>query len=140
LVCARCSDIFLLLCAVILFQFVGANVIAQKKNEDARPRSYQARSQEHRTYVKIENVYFDFIIVHKDYRDNKTVLPSLPLFFLTLSNPVETRNGENMLVEKPCVRQSQIGRQYESGNNAKKLMGLADLLWSGPFVTTLYLY
>ena len=88
--------------------------------------------------MKIENVYFDFIIVHKDYRDNKTVLPSLPAALFP--NLVETRNGENMLVEKPCVRQSQIGRQYESGNNAKKLMGLAELLWSGPFVTTLYSY
>jgi hypothetical protein len=42
-----------------------------------------------------------------------------------------------MLVEKPRIRQSQIGRQYKSGNNAKKLMGLTDLLWSGSFETDL---
>jgi hypothetical protein len=41
----------------------------------------------------------------------------------------ETQNQGNVLGDRPCVRQSKLYRQHESGNAAKEIMGQGNLAW-----------
>jgi len=40
-----------------------------------------------------------------------------------------TQNQGNIIGDRPCVRQSKIGREHEGGNQMKALLGHDDLAW-----------
>ena len=44
--------------------------------------------------------------------------------------PGSTQNQGNSVGDRPCVRQSKIGREHEGGNQMKALMGNDDLKWN----------
>eukprot|EP00759_Apiculatamorpha_spiralis_P010553 PhF_6_TR17303/c0_g1_i1/m.26525 len=43
--------------------------------------------------------------------------------------PGATQNQGNTIGDRPCVRQSKIGREHEGGNQMKELMGHGELKW-----------
>jgi hypothetical protein len=44
--------------------------------------------------------------------------------------PGSTQNQGNTIGDRPCVRQSKIGREHEGGNQMKALLGHNDLKWN----------